>query len=76
MGRDNRRAKSARTPGRPGLRSWPQSLFWAALVVGVSIIVSATINPLFGRAVHWDWMAGVAPAGFAILAVALRRRWV
>lgn len=57
-------------------RSWTFSLFWAALVVGVAIVASATINPLFGRFVHWDWMAGVAPVGFISLALAFRRRWV
>lgn len=58
------------------LRSWTFSLFWAAVVVGVSIVLSATINPLFGRYVHWDWMAGVAPAGFILLTLAFRKRWV
>ena len=58
------------------LRSWTFSLIWAAVVVGVSIILSATINPLFGRYVHWDWMAGVAPVGFILLTLAFRRRWV
>ena len=57
-------------------RSWQFSLFWAAVVVGVAIVASATINPLFGRFVHWDWMAGVAPVGFISLALAFRRRWV
>ena len=57
-------------------RSWPFSLFWAAVVVGVAIVASATINPLFGRFVHWDWMAGVAPIGFISLTLAFRRRWV
>ena len=33
-------------------RSWTFSLFWAALVVGVAIVASATINPLFGRFVR------------------------
>ena len=62
--------------GLPGSRTWAFSLFGAALVVGVAIVASATINPLFGRSVHWDWMAGVAPVGFAVLALAFRRRWV
>ena len=49
---------------------------WAAVVVGIGILLSATINPLFGRFVHWDWMAGVAPTGFAALTLAFRKRWV
>ena len=57
-------------------RSWQFSLLWAAVIVGIGIIASATINPQFGRAVHWDWMAGVAPAGFIALTIAFRKRWV
>ena len=68
--------ESGGTTGTPGSRTWVFSLFWAALVVGVAIVASATINPLFGRFVHWDWMAGVAPVGFVALALAFRRRWV
>ena len=52
------------------------SLAVAAAVVGVSILLSAAVNPLFGRAVHWDWMAVLAPTLFAALTVALRRRWI
>ena len=70
--------KSIRTPrgrlrGVP--RSWVYSLFLATAIVGASIIVSATINPLFGRSVHWDWMAVVAPVGFVALTTAFRRGW-
>ncbi len=61
---------------QPGSRTWAFSLFWAALFVGVAIVASATINPLFGRFVHWDWMAGIAPVGFVTMALAFRRRWV
>ncbi len=57
-------------------RSWVFSLGWAAVIVGVSIALSATINPIFGRYVHWDWMAGVAPVSFTLLTLALRRRWI
>ena len=51
------------------------SLIWAAVIVGVSIGLSATVNPLFSRYIHWDWMAGVAPVSFVILLLAFRRRW-
>ena len=57
-------------------RGWPVSLLWAAVIVGASMALSATINPLFGRSVHWDWMAGVAPVSFILLLLAFRRRWV
>ena len=58
-----------------GPRSWMISLLWAAVIVGVSIIASATVNPLFGRYVHWDWMAVLAPILFLVLTMALRNRW-
>ena len=57
-------------------RGWSLSLFWATTIVGLSIIASATINPRCDRAVHWDWMAGVAPVGFVALTMAFRRGWV
>ena len=57
-------------------RSWPISLGWAAIVVGAGVVLSAVINPLLGRLVHWDWMAGLAPTLFLVFAVALRRRWI
>ena len=44
--------------------------------MGIGIGLSAVINPLLGRYVHWDWMAVLAPALFVALAVSLRRRWV
>lgn len=53
-------------------RSWPRSV---AVSVGVGIAISATVNPLFDRAVHWDWMAGLVPVLWVGLAVALRNRW-
>ena len=57
-------------------RSWPVALVWAGILVGVSIIVSAAVNPLFGRYVHWDWMAVLAPTLFVLITLSLRRRWV
>ncbi|MDA1349136.1 MAG: hypothetical protein O3A47_09790 [Chloroflexi bacterium] len=57
-------------------RNWVFSILVAAVVVGFSVLLSATVNPIFDRSVHWDWMAGVAPASFAFLLVSIRRRWV
>ena len=57
-------------------RSWPVSLGWTVLLVGAGVALSTTVNPLLGRSVHWDWMAGLAPTLFVLAAVALRRRWV
>ncbi len=57
-------------------RSWPVSLAWAGALVGVAIVLSAVVNPLFGRYVHWDWMAGLAPTLFVVITLSLRRRWV
>ena len=62
--------------GKTELRNWGVSLAVAAIAVAVLIAISATVNPLFGRYVHWDWMAGVAPVSFTALALAIRRRWV
>jgi len=45
-------------------------------VVGVDIVACATINSLFDRSLHWDWMAGVVPIGFAALTISLHRRWM
>ena len=56
-------------------RSWAWSVAGSVVVVGVGIAISATINPLFDRAVHWDWMAVLAPALLIGLAVVLRNRW-
>ena len=61
---------------RSSTRSWGYSLGYAALVVGAGIVLSVTVNPLLGRSIHWDWMAYLAPTLFAVLTLALRRRWV
>ena len=73
MAKDTKAEESAE---RPAPRGWVLSLLVAAVMVGLSIALSATVNPMFGRSVHWDWMAGVAPVSFAFLLVAVRRRWV
>lgn len=57
-------------------RLWTTSLVWAAILVGLAILLSATINPLLGRRMHWDWTSALAVALFTLLTVALRRRWV
>ena len=60
----------------PKIRRWRISIVWAAVFVGAGVAISATVNPLLGRTIHWDWMAGLAPTLFIVLAVAIRRRWV
>ena len=57
-------------------RSWVFSVFWGAAAVGATLAVSATVNPLFGRSVHWDWVAGIAPVAFVAIVLSFRRRWV
>lgn len=57
-------------------RGWPVALAGSAVLVGGSIVVSAVVNPLFGRFVHWDWMAVLAPTLFLVVAISIRRRWV
>jgi hypothetical protein len=78
MASDKRKSREApkTNAGKTELRNWGVSLAVAAIAVAVLIAISATVNPLFGRYVHWDWMAGVAPVSFTALALAIRRRWV
>ena len=68
--------KESGQPKGPTLRRWRTSIVWAAVLVGAGVAISATVNPLLGRTIHWDWMAGLAPTLFIMLAVAIRRRWV
>ena len=56
-------------------RSWQFSMLVAAAVVVVGVAISATLNPMIGRSIHWDWMAGIAPTMFIVLSVGLRNRW-
>ena len=60
----------------PAKRAWRVSLVRAAILVGAAVALSAVVNPLFGRSVHWDWMAGLAPTLFVVATVAFRLRWV
>ena len=57
-------------------RRWVVVIPVAAVLVGVGVFLSAVINPLFGRYVHWDWMAVLAPILFIVAVAAVRRRWV
>ncbi len=64
------------SPGGRENRSWVIAIPVAAILVGVGVFLSAVINPLFGRYVHWDWMAVLAPVLFIAAVAAVRRRWV
>jgi len=57
-------------------RGWLASTGQSAAVVAIGVVASATVNPMLGRSVHWDWMAVVAPTLLVVLVIALRRRWV
>jgi len=57
-------------------RSWIVSIPVAAVLVGAGVLLSAVINPLFWRYVHWDWMAILALILFITAVAAVRRRWV
>ncbi|MDA1215392.1 MAG: hypothetical protein O2812_00780 [Chloroflexi bacterium] len=67
---------SQNTEAALGPRSWRLSAVAAVALVTLGVSLSAIINPLLGRYVHWDWMAGLAPALFILALFALRRRWV
>ena len=71
----NRKALTA-LAGRALPRSWVVSVIVAAAVVGVTLAISATVNPLFDRAVHWDWVAGIAPVAFLAVLFSTRQRWI
>ena len=72
---DGDTARRTVAPGKLD-RGWLVSVLWAALIIGIGIVLSAIINPLLDRSVHWDWMAVIAPVSFALFAWALRHRWV
>ena len=57
-------------------RPWPLSVGLASVFVAVALVLSATIKPLFGPSVHWDWAAGLSALLLVLLATAVRRRWV
>ena len=57
-------------------RNWVFSTLVVAVVIGLSVLLSATVNSMIGRSVHWDWKAVVAPASCIFLLLSVRRRWV
>ena len=67
---------SPRKQSQKARRGWLVSSGLAVGIVAFSVVASATVNPMLGRSVHWDWMAVVAPTLLVVLVVALRRRWV
>ncbi len=70
----NERSLAGEQPRTP--RSWSTSVVVAAATLALMILLSATINPLLGRYVHWNWVAVGAPIVFILLTVVLRRRWL
>jgi hypothetical protein len=70
-GPDSRPGQESRT----SKRSWRSAISISVAMLAVGIAVSATVNPLFGRAVHWDWMAVLAPVLLVAMTLVLRNRW-
>ena len=66
-------AEQARASGK---RGWRTSIAVAVVIVSAGVLLSAVVNPLFGRAIHWDWMAGLVPVLLVAFALSLRNRWV
>ena len=73
QGSKPKRNKNAADPAK---RDWRPSLMRAAILVGAAVALSAVVNPLLDRSVHWDWMAGLASPLFVVATVAFRLRWV
>ena len=77
-----RRERRSRTRGASvratevQFRDWRLAAALAGVLTVVAVVVSALVNPLFDRAVHWDWMAYLAPTVFVLSAISLRRRWI
>lgn len=57
-------------------RGWLASIVLAVGLVSVLILVSVTVNPLLGRAVHWRRIDLGAPAAALALVLAFRSRWL
>jgi len=48
----------------------------AGLAVGASISISAIINVVVNRTVHWHWVDAMALMLLGALTLALRQRWI
>lgn len=57
-------------------RPWWTCIATAGLALAGIVALSAIVNPLLGRYMHWDRIAVGAPVAFVLASVALRRRWL
>ena len=48
----------------------------AGALVGAAILLSAVVNPLFGRLAHWNWMAVLGLTLLGFVSLFIRYRWV
>lgn len=62
--------------GKQEERKWGGSALLAVALVAVATVVSAVINPLLDRTVHWDIMAVLMPTLFVLFTVLFKKRWV
>ena len=73
MSKPNGEREEKAEAGEAGSRQrWRVRLAAAALVVGASVSISAVLNPVIGRTVHWDWAAALASVLLVALTLALR----
>ena len=70
------RARHTGSKAGPGPRTWASAAVLALVIVAVATAASALINPLLGRVVHWNIVAVLMPALFALFTLLLRKRWV
>jgi hypothetical protein len=57
-------------------RSWVEAIVSAAVLVVIATAASALINPVLGRAVHWNIVAVLMPSLFVLFALLFKKRWV
>ncbi|HJM53072.1 MAG TPA: hypothetical protein QGI07_03470 [Dehalococcoidia bacterium] len=60
---NHRKARRSRLAIR---RSWPASIIWAIVVVGLMFTFAVVVNSFISnRAIHWDWAAAMMVLGSA-----------